>query len=263
MANSPAGESVVQRLSRILRVFDEDHQVLSATDIAHRANLATSTAHRMATAMVDEGLLIRTPDGTYRLGLVLWELAQRSTVYQSFSTAARPFLEGVHQTLGKTVSLVILDPDDISIIYLERLAVGHDDSDLSSLAGRLPVLSTAPGQVMLAFSPPHVQEQYFNQAPKDPGVVSQNVTRAELEQRLAQVKHDGWAHVAEILVAGSSGTAAPIFGQRNRVIGAMTIVCPIDEIQLNVQLPVLMAAARGLSQVMAQQPKQAQDFGFG
>lgn len=260
MANSPAGESVVQRLSRVLRVFDEDHQVLSATEVAQRAQLAMSTAHRMVNSMVEEGLLIRTPDGKYRLGLVLWELAHRSTVYQSFSAAARPFLEGVHQTLRKTVSLVILDPADVSIIYLDRLAIGHDDTDVSSLAGRLPVLSTAPGQVMLAFTPAHIQEEYLKQADNDPGVVSQNMTRQDLEQRLNQVKNDGWAHIAEVLSAGSSGTAAPIFGRRNRVIGAMSIVCPVEEINLSVQLPVLLAAARGLSQVMSQLPEQVQNF---
>jgi len=260
MANSSRGESVVQRVSRILRVFDEEHQILSATQVAQRADLAISTAHRMVQSMVDEGLLLRTPDGKYRLGLVLWELAHRSTVYQSFSAAARPFLEGVHQTLRKTVSLAILDPADVSIIYLDRLAIGHDDTDVSSLAGRLPVLSTAPGQVMLAFSPPYIQDQYLIRADKDPGVISQQLTRTDLEQRLAQVKHDGWAHVAEILSAGSSGTAAPIFGRRNRVVGAMSVVRPIDEINLNVQLPVLLAAARGLSQVMAQQSEQLQDF---
>src|SRR5699024_9013368 len=74
MANSSRGESVVQRVSRILRVFDEEHQILSATQVAQRADLAISTAHRMVQSMVDEGLLLRTPDGKYRLGLVLWEL---------------------------------------------------------------------------------------------------------------------------------------------------------------------------------------------
>lgn len=260
MANSSKGESVVERLSRVLRVFDEDHQVLSATEVAQRANLAMSTAHRMVIAMADEGLLVRTPDGKYRLGLVLWELAHRSTVYQSFSAAARPFLEGVHQTLRKTVSLAILDPADVSIIYLDRLAVGHDDTDVSSLAGRLPVLSTAPGQVMLAFSPPHIQEEYLNQAANDPGVVSQNFTRDDLERRLAHVRAEGWAHVAEVLSAGSSGTAVPVFGRRNRVIGAMSVVRPVEEINLNVQLPVLLAAARGLSRVMAGLPEEVQDF---
>src|SRR5699024_10482497 len=127
MANSTKGESVVQRISRILRVFDEDHQVLSATEVAQRAKLSMATAHRMGISRVNEGLLTRTPDGKYRLGLVLWELAHRSTVYQSFSAAARPFLEGVHQTLRKTVSLVILDPADASNIHLARPAMANVD----------------------------------------------------------------------------------------------------------------------------------------
>src|SRR5699024_1518387 len=180
-----------------------------------------------------------------------------------FSAAARPFLEGVHQTLRKTVSLAILDPAEVSIIYLDRLAIGHDDTDVSSLAGRLPVLSTAPGQVMLAFSPPYLEPPYPIRADKDRGVLSRQLTRTDLEHRLAQVNHDGWAHVAEILSAGSAGTAAPIVGRRDRVGGAMSVVRPIDEINLNVQLPVLLAAARGLSQVMAQPSEQLQDLEIG
>src|SRR5699024_4774935 len=151
-------------------------------------------------------------------------------------------------------------PADVSIIYLDRLAIGHDDTDVSSLAGRLPVLSTAPGQVMLAFSPPYIQDHYLIRADKDPGVSSRQLTRTDLEPRLAEVTHDGGVHVAESLSAGSSGAAAAIVGQRDRVVGGMSVVGPIDEINFNVHLPVFLAAARGLSQVKAHQSEELQDF---
>src|SRR5699024_12593296 len=87
--------------------------------LSHRSSKYSLALHD-ALPILDEGLLLRTPDGKYRLGLVLWELAHRSTVYQSFTAAARPFLEGVHQTLKKTVSLAILDPAEVSIIRSEE-----------------------------------------------------------------------------------------------------------------------------------------------
>src|SRR5699024_5176339 len=107
---------------------------------------------------------------------------------------------------------------------------------------------------------PYIQDQYLIRADKDPGVISQQLTRTDLEQRLAQVKHDGWAHVAEILSAGSSGTAAPIFGRRNRAVAALSVVRPIAQLHLTVQLPVRLSAARGRSQGMGQQSEPPQDL---
>lgn len=254
MANSKSGESVVQRLTRVLCAFDDECPALTATQLAERADLSLSTTHRLVQDMVTEGLLLRAPNGSYRIGLTLWEITQRSSFYQSFSQAAKPFLEGMHQTLEQNVSLSILDPSQTSLIYLERLVSNPDPMDLTKVAGRLPVLSSASGLAMLAFSPKHVQERYLATAHRDKWVVERGMNQDDLRKKLAQVKAEGFAHSRAVLHADSSGSAAPVFGPQNEVLGALAVVVPLEEINLNVQIPVLMAAASGLSKWIAHYP---------
>lgn len=249
MANSPSGESVIQRLVRVLHAFDADHPELTASELADRAGLSTSTAHRLAGDMAEEGLLRRTPAGRFRIGLVLWELGQRSSTYQEFGQAALPFMEAVHVTQRQNTSLAILDEQDGTIIYLERLISQDVSTDLTKIAGRLPVLSTAPGLAILAHSPRPLQEQYLTSA-WDEATRLSGITEIGLRRRLAQARTDGYVHLRGVTVAGSSGTAAPVFGPGGRVLGAISIVAEVDQVNLQIQVPVLLAAARGLSRQM-------------
>ena len=101
MANSPSGESVITRTSRMLHAFDANHRELSASQLAERTGLSASTAHRLATAMAKEGLLDRLERGRFRIGLRLWEAGQRGSMYQSISELALPFMEAIHVTIIK------------------------------------------------------------------------------------------------------------------------------------------------------------------
>lgn len=254
MANSPSGESLIQRLVRVLHAFDAEHPELTASELAVRADLSSSTAHRLAADMAEEGLLHRTHGGRFRIGLVLWELGQRSSTYQEFGQAALPFMEAVHVTQRQNTSLAILDEQDGTVIYLERLISQDVPTDLTKIAGRLPVLSTAPGLAILAFSPAALQERFlvsgWDRYTRDSGV-----TEGGLRRRLAQARTDGYVHLRGITVAGSSGTAAPVFGPGGRVLGAISIVAQVEQVNLQIQVPVLLAAARGLSRQMGSQGK--------
>lgn len=249
MANSPSGESLIQRLVRVLHAFDAEHPELTASELAVRADLSSSTAHRLAADMAEEGLLHRTHGGRFRIGLVLWELGQRSSSYQEFGQTALPFMEAVHVTQRQNTSLAILDDQERTIIYLERLISQDVPTDLTKIAGRLPVLSTAAGLAILAFSPRHLQERYLGE-PWDPATRDSGITEGGLRRRLAQTRTDGYVHLRGVTVAGSSGTAAPVFGPGGRVLGSLSIVAQVDQVNLQIQVPALLAAARGLSRQM-------------
>ena len=59
MANSPSGDSMIDRLVRVLASFDPDHQSLSTDEIAERAELPKSTAYRLIGEMMRHDLLQR------------------------------------------------------------------------------------------------------------------------------------------------------------------------------------------------------------
>ena len=69
------GVSVTTRALRVLEAFSPHHRVLGLTDIARRAGLPVSTAHRLVADLAAWGALERADDGRYRIGLRLWEVA--------------------------------------------------------------------------------------------------------------------------------------------------------------------------------------------
>ena len=249
MANSSSGESVVQRVARILHAFDADHSELTAVDLAARSGLSRSTAHRLAADLETEGLLARTPEGKFMIGLGLWELAQRSSIHRAFVETALPFLEGMHIMLQQNVALSVLDEEDRSVVFLERLRSQRVTTDVARVAERLPALSTSPGLAMLAFSPAEVQERFLI-GPIDDAARAAGLTEHRLRRTLAQARQDGYVHLREVLVAHSSGTAAPVLGPGGRVLGALSVVKGIEDINLPAQVPVVLNAARRLSHLM-------------
>ena len=246
MANSRSGESVITRVARILECFDAEHPELSAAQIAVRADLSASTAHRLASDMAEAGLLFRTGRGRFRIGLALWEAGQRGSRYQMLSQLALPFMEAIHVTLKQNVSLSILDVPAGEIVYLERLTHRGAGEDLTQVALRQPILAASAGQVMLAFSPPEVREQVLA-LPWDPATLQSGMTEGHLRRRLAQARLDGYVHLPGVLVGSLSGLAAPVLDAQGGVVGALALVQTLADVNLKVQVPVLLAAARGLS----------------
>jgi DNA-binding IclR family transcriptional regulator len=75
-----AAESVLERAARILRAFTADDDTLTAKQLAQRAGLPRSTAHRMAVDLVALKLLDRMPDGAFTIGTGLWEFGEIAPV---------------------------------------------------------------------------------------------------------------------------------------------------------------------------------------
>ena len=57
MANSTSGDSVTDRLVRVLETFTPTRTVQTAAEIGRRAGLPGSSAHRIVGEQVDAGLL--------------------------------------------------------------------------------------------------------------------------------------------------------------------------------------------------------------
>ena len=79
MANSSSGDSVTDRLVRVLETFTPTRTVQTAAEIGRRAGLPPSMAHRIVGELVDAGLLERDEERRIRVGMRLWELATRSS----------------------------------------------------------------------------------------------------------------------------------------------------------------------------------------
>jgi DNA-binding IclR family transcriptional regulator len=73
MAQRP-GVSAAGKALDVLGAFASDARELTLSELARRAGLALSTAHRVVAELVAWGALERADDGRYRIGLRLYEV---------------------------------------------------------------------------------------------------------------------------------------------------------------------------------------------
>ncbi|MFC8733895.1 helix-turn-helix domain-containing protein [Luteimicrobium sp. NPDC057192] len=103
-------DGLLDRAVRLLSAFDDDGAPLTPTELAGRAGLATSTAHRIATDLERLGLLARTSSGGYVPGTTLWALGERAPVATRLREAALPHLRRLHELTGAETHVTVLDP---------------------------------------------------------------------------------------------------------------------------------------------------------
>src|SRR5262249_5140511 len=216
-----------QRLSSVataielLNVFSEDEVEFGISTLAKRLGVAKSTAHRLATTLVSEGLLEQDrASGKYRLGLALFRLGTLVRRRMNVSEVARPHLFSLRQPTNATGHLATLDGTDLMYVYFpESTQAVRMRSDLGL---RKPAHCTAEGQAILAFRPPEVVR-----AVTDKGLrarTPQTITDPDrFMKALDAVRQRGCAVDDEESEIGVRCIAAPIRNDAGEVVAAVRV----------------------------------------
>lgn len=222
MANSRSGDSMTDRIVRVLDTFTTERTVQTATEIAERTGLPASTAHRIVGDLIDAGLLERDEEHRIRLGMRLWELALRGSSALRLRQAALPHMERVQSLIGEHTQLAVLEHEEA--LFLERLSHPDAGANITRIAGRLPVHASSSGLVLLAFADPAVRERVL--AAPLRAISRETVTdAAALSSLLTSIRRHGYVVAPGSIEAVSTGVAAPV-RDRGEVVAALSVVLP-------------------------------------
>jgi DNA-binding IclR family transcriptional regulator len=253
--------SSVANSLRLIKTFSEDHYEIGISDLAKRLGLAKSTVHRLASTLLDQGLLEQnTGDGKYRLGLALFELGTLVRRKMDFTMEARPFLRTLMEKTGETVHLAILDHD--SVLYI----ITHESKQAlrmgSKVGTRVPVHCTAVGKALLAFQPEaEIARILVRGLPAS--TPSTIVDSKELQRELASVRARNYAIDDEESEVGLRSIAAAIRGDSGSVIAAISIAGPVHRMSSKTLLGwarELVGAADAVSQRLGWQSPRGGKF---
>jgi len=125
---------VLDRVVRLLEVFDASGRGLQLATLARRSSLPPSTALRLARQLTDLGLLERSGDGTFTIGLRMLELASRAPCGQGLQSIALPYMEELHRATGHHVPLGVRDGDEA--VLVERLSPAGTIDDAYRVGSR-------------------------------------------------------------------------------------------------------------------------------
>ena len=113
------------------------------SELARRVGIAKSTAHRTCAVLADRGLLDRTADGGYRLGLRFVEYGSLATERTAVRDRGLPLLVELRNKLGETVQIGV--PAGADVVYVERVE-GRRALRYSTNARRSPIHRSSCGQ---------------------------------------------------------------------------------------------------------------------
>jgi DNA-binding IclR family transcriptional regulator len=239
--------SVIGRALHLLSSFTPEHPELTLTELARRSGFPLTTAHRLAGDLAAWGALERDPDGRYRIGLRLWETASLAPRGLGLRELALPFLEDLSQVTQENVQLAVRD--DLDVVYVERIAGRSAIPVLTRVGGRFPMPPTGVGLVLLAHAPTEVQEEVLA-APLPRFTERTVVSPRQLRQLLAEVRRTGVAISDRQVTMDAVSVAAPVYGPGETVVAAISVVVRAGEVRPNTLVPVVRAAARGISRTL-------------
>jgi DNA-binding IclR family transcriptional regulator len=215
--------STADRALDVLGLFQPNRLRLSAADVASELSVARSTAYRYLVTLSGGGYVEEDPQGGFRLGLKVFELARLARVSYGLSSVALPVLEQLSASSGETalltrrsgnraVCLEKADPPET------RLRVSYERGSVLSLnAG-------ASAWVLLAWDDPRAVHNLLT-AETLPAFTPATVTDpTEIGELLTHVRRQGYSVTRGQLDADAIGIAAPIRDDRGRVVAGVSLV---------------------------------------
>lgn len=218
--------SAAERLFAVLDAFNlDDADSLTATELAARARLPLSTAHRLAEQCAQWGGLERAPGGGYQVGQKLWQLGLHSNRIPALRRHAAPVLEALQQQCGHPVQIAARDA--ASALCLRFLPNRDGMNERAWLGWNVPLHCTGEGLVLLAFAPDEVVEAVLS-APLRRFTRRTVIAPPELRDRLAVIRASRIVVASGEYMPGLDSIAVPIRDASGRVISALSMSVPTE-----------------------------------
>jgi DNA-binding IclR family transcriptional regulator len=206
-----------------------DFAGLSGAEVARDLGVHRSTALRLLGTLERHALVERDPrTAKYRLGRRLPQLARVVTGELDLRHVARPVCEGLAASTGETVTLDVLDGDEI--VPIEQSTGSTSFVSVNWLGRRTPVHCTASGKVILAFAAESIRQRVLAR-PLEPRTPRSIVEVPELEKQLSAAREAGYARTFEELEVGLDAIAAPVFSTEGDVLAAIDVSGPAHRLQ--------------------------------
>ncbi len=235
------GLKSLRKALRVLECFSLQEPRLALTEIARRAGLPLSTAHRILATLRDARVVEQEGDrDLYRLGVKLFELGSMVLANMELHREALPFIEELGRETGETVHLGVFD--GAQVVSIEKMDSPHGLASHVTIGKGAPAYCTGVGKALLAFQPEAVLDRLCRH-----GLVRHTpqtlVDPAKLRRELERVRETGYAVDDMEHQAGVRCVAAPIRNHTGTVIASLSVSGPATRISRE-RIPLLAMRVR-------------------
>jgi IclR family acetate operon transcriptional repressor len=240
----PVG-SVARAIALLDAVAESDGSGARVGELARRIGVNPSTASRLLSTLEAGGLVERTPEGPYRLGLKLVALSDRVLGQLDVRDRARPWLIWLVEETGETATLSV--PGGGEAITVDFVSSPSSVVSLARLGRPSVAHATAAGKVMLAFgrvAVPSDLPAFTERTITDPGA---------LAEELERVRGAGVAEAVGEREPDLNALAAPVMGRGGELVAILGLQGPAARLPASTRRALrdpLLRASRELGQAL-------------
>jgi IclR family acetate operon transcriptional repressor len=211
----------VKAVERTLSVLEALGRPRPLAEIAELAELPKPTVHRILQVLVARGFARDAADGVYAAGPRVLTVAGEALAELDVAELARPVLSPLQRSVGGAVHLALRNGDEA--VYVEKIE-GDEPYRMASRVGLpLHLHSTGIGKAILAFLPQEELSELLARLPLEARTPNTLTTERALRPELERIRARGYALDDEENELGVRCVAAPLFDNRGRIAGGISV----------------------------------------
>jgi IclR family transcriptional regulator, acetate operon repressor len=231
-ASTGAVSGGVQSLTRGLNLLEklaETEGGITLTEIALRATLPPSTAHRLLNTLADMGFVYQSKeDGLWYVGLKTYRVGCAFVSNRDFVGESHAYLRKLMEASGETANLSILD--GTFACFIGQVQCHEVMRMLVRLGSRIPAHASGSGKAMLSALPEDELAIVFSNSDLIE-LTKKTITNPDrLRQQFATIRARGYSYDDEENAMGLRCVAAPIYDEFAEPLGAISLAGPISRL---------------------------------
>ncbi|MFT0859174.1 IclR family transcriptional regulator [Ancylobacter sp. G4_0304] len=222
------GGGEVQSLDRAISLLEvlalSDGMTLS--EVARRAELPTSTVHRLLTTLERRGLVGHEAEsGHWMVGLGLFRIGSAYLRIRKLPEIARALIRELSHGVNETVNLSLIDgPHLVCVAQVESHAAVRA---FFRIGGDLPIHASGGGKAILAAMNPEARRAWLGDDQLKRFTEHTHVSRRALQADLAVIAERGFSIDDEEHTPGMRCVAAAVLDEWREPVGALSISAPV------------------------------------
>lgn len=221
---------------------------LSNKEISQALNIPPSTCYRILAALKKHDYVYQNKrDSRYFLGFAHLRLAESVVEGMDLAAICLPYLEELHGQTEETTFFALYNGSHCIAMEI----CGHINTRVSVGRGEvMPLHCAAAGKAVLAFLPEKERAAILRERALEAYTPETITDAAKLRSNLASIQATGVSYNEQEFHRGITALAVPLFGNDNRVIGAIALVgtsIDLDAEQLEEYAPLFVEAAASVS----------------
>lgn len=237
---------------RVIEAFRAERPRLSIAEVSVLTGLDRATARRCLLTLHEGGYA--DYDGKFfTLTPRVLRLGMGALAALPLAQLVQPWLDQLSERIGQSTSVSILD--ETEIVYLARAAQRRVMSIGLMPGSRLPAHCTSMGRVLLAALPEAEARALVERSDLTPRTPLSLTDPAEIMDRIALVRAEGYAVIDQEIEIGLRSIAVPLISARGQVVAALnTGVAAVQGAPgelIDLYLPELQKVQSGLRRVLS------------